>query len=67
MSTLSHFTYIKYDNFNTYNEISKLIKYKSKKIIQILILKLNNFLIIFTFINIKYYLLIRSFNLILIS
>jgi hypothetical protein len=63
----SYFVDIQYDNFGIYNSINRLIKFEGIRIIQIPIQKSDNKLIILKLSNVKYYLSIGTFNLILVS
>jgi hypothetical protein len=61
-----YFVDIQYNNFSIYNNISRLIKFESIRIIQILIQGLDSKLIILKLSSVKYYLSIGTFNLILV-
>jgi hypothetical protein len=66
-SMLSYFINIQYNNFSIYNNIDRLIKFESIRIIQILIQVSNNKPIILKPSSVKYYLFIGVFNLISVS
>jgi hypothetical protein len=64
---LSYFVDIQYSNFGIYNSIGGSIKFKSIRIIQILIQGSDNKLIILKLSSIKYCLFISIFDLISVS
>jgi hypothetical protein len=58
----SYFTDIQYNNFGIYNNINRLIKFESIRIIQIFIQGLDNKFIILKLSSVKYCLFISIFN-----
>jgi hypothetical protein len=66
ISLILNFTKLKKEDYKTYRNINNNIYFKDINIIKIFISRLNSHLIIFYLNNIKYYLFIKSFNLILI-
>jgi hypothetical protein len=65
-SLILNFIKLKKKDYKTYKSISNSVYFKGINIIKIFIFKLNNYLIIFCLSNVKYYLFIKLFNLILI-
>jgi hypothetical protein len=66
-SIFFYFVDIQYNNFSIYNNINRLIKFESIRIIQILIQGSDNKLIILKLSSVKYYLFISIFNFISMS
>jgi hypothetical protein len=67
INLILNFIKLKKEDYKTYKNINNNIYFKDINIVEIFILKLNDYLIILRLSNIKYYLFIRFFNFISIS
>ena len=67
INLILNFIKLKKEDYKIYKNINNNIYFKDINIVEIFILKLNDYLIILRLSNIKYYLFIRFFNFISIS